>query len=251
MGFGHRVDSDLVRPGNIIRVSRKLSVLTSNTTDPQDEHFDLYDSWGKPLKTSKPRGDVHRDGDWHRSLHLWLWGVESSKPFILFQRRSMTKDTWPGVLDVAVGGHFRSGETLAETLREAEEELGLDVGVDDIVRIGRRFFVWRTENYTDSEIAEAFAVRCDQPLTEFRLHPEEVDGLARISAAEGLKLFDGQVSTITGVEYIRETGNVRTVELAVADFVEASDGYAVQTLSAIQQLAAGQHPQPFVIRTLE
>ena len=36
-----------------------------------------------------------------------------------------SKDTWPGALDVAVGGHLRAGETLAEAVREAEEEIGL------------------------------------------------------------------------------------------------------------------------------
>ena len=225
--------------------------MTLKTTDPQDEHFDLYDACGTPLGVSKARGEVHRDGDWHRSMHLWLWGVEADEPFILFQRRSMTKDTWPGALDVAVGGHFRSGETLEETLREAEEELGLAIGADDLVRLGRRFFVWRTESYTDSEIAEAFAARCDQPLTSFQLHPEEVDGLARISVADGLKMFAGQVSTISGIEYSRESGSLETVELGITDFVEASDGYAIYTLSAIEQLAAGDHPESFVIRTVE
>ena len=78
----------------------------SPTTDPQDERFDLFDDAGRPLGRSKARGEVHRDGDWHRSLHLWVWGIESGEAFVIFQRRSMTKDTWPGALDVAVGGTF-------------------------------------------------------------------------------------------------------------------------------------------------
>jgi 8-oxo-dGTP pyrophosphatase MutT (NUDIX family) len=44
---------------------------------------------------------------------------------VLFQRRSAAKDTWPGAIDVAVTGHYRAGESLAEALREAEEEIGL------------------------------------------------------------------------------------------------------------------------------
>ncbi len=133
------------------------------TTDPQGERFDLYDAAGEPLGTSKARGEVHRDGDWHRSLHLWVWGVDNGKPFVIFQRRSMTKDTWPGYLDVAVGGHFRSGETLAETLREADEEIGLAVTEEDVVRLGRRFHDWRGESFHDCEINEVYAARSDQP----------------------------------------------------------------------------------------
>ena len=102
----------------------------TTTTDPQDELFDVLDAEGNLTGISKPRGEVHRDGDWHRGLHIWVYGFDpDGTPFMLFQRRSKTKDTWPGKLDVAVGGHYRAGESLAETLRETEEEIGLTTSV--------------------------------------------------------------------------------------------------------------------------
>ena len=71
------------------------------------EYFDLYDADGRPLGRAKARDDVHRDGDWHRSSHVWIF---TSDGRLLFQRRAPDKDTWPGRLDASIGGHYRSGE---------------------------------------------------------------------------------------------------------------------------------------------
>ncbi len=219
------------------------------TTDPQDERFDLYDASGNPLGWSKPRGEVHRDGDWHRSLHLWVWGIDDTDgPFVIFQRRSLTKDTWPGVLDVAVGGHFRSGETLGETLREADEEIGLVVREGDVVRLGRRFHAWRTERFHDCEINEVYAIRSDQPLTAFRQHPQEIDELVCVNVAAALALFAGSVDVVEASSLPRDATTARAVQLTLSDFVDMSDDYAEQTLQAIRQLAQGEQPEPFIIR---
>src|SRR5437870_920751 len=93
------------------------------------ELFDLCDERGTLLGRSKARARVHRDGDWHRSLHVWVVlageGAGGRGPEVLFQKRSAGKDTWPGRVDVAVTGHFRAGEGTAEALRECDEEVGL------------------------------------------------------------------------------------------------------------------------------
>ena len=112
--------------------ARALLSGTRPTTDPQDELFDVLDENGCPTGARKARGAVHRDGDWHGALHIWVGGIATGgRPFALFQRRSRSKDTWPGALDVAVGGHLRAGETLADAIREAEEEIGLVVAMED------------------------------------------------------------------------------------------------------------------------
>ena len=102
----------------------------------EGELFDLYTREGAPLGTRKPRAAVHRDGDWHRSVHIWVWGLLDGAPHLVFQRRSAGKDTWPGALDVAVTGHARAGEPLEATLREADEEIGLLVCLADLARLG-------------------------------------------------------------------------------------------------------------------
>lgn len=73
----------------------------------------------------KQRRLVHRDGDWHRSVHIWLLDERGE---LLLQRRSEHKDTHPGRWDVSCAGHIGAGDGGPDTaVRELEEELGLAV----------------------------------------------------------------------------------------------------------------------------
>src|SRR5918992_5130264 len=105
--------------------------------DPR-ELFDVVRADGLPLGIRKARAEVHRDGDWHRSVHVWVAGRDDGGPFLLCQRRGLGKDTWPGKLDATVGGHLRAGEDLDEALREVEEEIGVAVGRADLRPLGER-----------------------------------------------------------------------------------------------------------------
>ena len=83
----------------------------------------------------KPRGEVHRDGDWHRSVHIWLAdrGELHAGGRLLLQQRSVLKDTHPGMLDVSCAGHVTGADGVIETaVREMEEELGLRFSADDL-----------------------------------------------------------------------------------------------------------------------
>eukprot|EP00466_Bigelowiella_natans_P016929 jgi/Bigna1/80363/fgenesh1_pg.70_\ len=79
----------------------------------------------KRTGTGKARSDVHRDGDWHHSVHIWL--LDSKQGKVLVQRRSMNKvpedgvlthivfDTNPGKLDVSAAGHIEVGDDSLDT----------------------------------------------------------------------------------------------------------------------------------------
>ena len=54
-------------------------------------------------------------------MHIWLYDSQGN---LVLQKRSESKDTFPGRWDVSVGGHVTSGDTVMETaLKEVEEEL--------------------------------------------------------------------------------------------------------------------------------
>lgn len=119
-----------------------------NLAQRDDEIFDIYpappssahynciitSSWGDtyfpsptPTGRTKTRRLIHREGDWHRSVEVWIvqkMMVDGSVR-VLLQRRSKYKDTHPNMLDVSCAGHVDSGEDVIETaLRELQEELG-------------------------------------------------------------------------------------------------------------------------------
>lgn len=69
--------------------------VTPMSTIPKmsEEHFDVIrENDGKLLGYSKRRSQVHRDGDWHRSTHIWVF---SQKGEVLVQLRAPGKDTFP------------------------------------------------------------------------------------------------------------------------------------------------------------
>jgi isopentenyldiphosphate isomerase len=70
-----------------------------------------------------PRRLVHRDGHKHRAVHVLVFDARGR---IFLQKRSMSKDTFPGAWDSSASGHVASGEDYdACATRELEEELGL------------------------------------------------------------------------------------------------------------------------------
>ena len=197
---------------------------------------------------TKRRGDVHRDGDWHGALHIGVGGEGSDgEPFVLLQRRSRTKDMWPDTFDVAVGGHLRAGEDLAEAVREAEEEIGLTVGIGDLIRLGRRFAA--RPGGSDNEVQEIFGLRSDLPLSSYRPHPEEVDAILAVPLLDALALFDGDMPTAPGVELERDAATPSAVVVTVAGFAAGEvGGYPSRALRSLRDVIAGRQPTPFELR---
>ena len=68
--------------------------------------------------------EVHTDGLWHRTFHLWLVS-DRDGGLVYLQRRGADVRHEPLKLDIAAAGHYRAGESLYDGLREADEELGL------------------------------------------------------------------------------------------------------------------------------
>lgn len=94
----------------------------THTTDPQDELFDLVNENDEVMGTVK-RKDAHRDPSLiHRAIGIMVFKDGQ----LYLQKRSMTKDTYPGYWTLSATGHVDSGETYDQAaIRELKEELGL------------------------------------------------------------------------------------------------------------------------------
>jgi len=188
--------------------------------DP-DELFDVITEDGKPTGIVKRRADVHRDGDWHRAIHVWVYSVERGVPFLLFNQRGRHKDTWPGVLDVTVGGHLAAGETIEQAFREVEEEIGIVADPANLHFLETRKAYGKIER----ELQDVFLYRDDRPLGEYRPNPAELEGLARLTVTDATVIFGGQAAT---------------VEAAFLDAIEGTVGPL--TVSSAILLPARYHP---------
>lgn len=208
--------------------------------DP-DELFDLVTASGVPLGRAKRRADVHRDGDWHRSIHVWIYGVEQDAPFVLFQRRGMGKDTWPGVLDTTAAGHLGAGETVEDAFREIDEELGIAPSPGRLRRIGTRVSTYEQPPTTlDRELQEVFLLREDAPLTAYRPNPAELDGLVRLPLADTLEFLAGNRTDVRGIRLDARTRETSAIAITARDFVTMQiDGYYYRVAIAIAAALRG------------
>ncbi|HEY7031208.1 MAG TPA: NUDIX domain-containing protein [Thermomicrobiales bacterium] len=191
------------------------------------ELFDVVRADGSPTGVTKPRAAVHRDGDWHRSIHVWIAGVgEDGEPFLVFQRRSGDKDTWPGRLDATVGGHYRSGETVRQTLRETEEEIGVSVSLADLRPLGVRVCANEGESgIVDRELQDVFLLPSDRPLTDYRPNPAELAALIRVPIGGVLALFVGDAAEIPAECLAPGAEGPAPTTVGLDDFIPNIDRY--------------------------
>jgi isopentenyldiphosphate isomerase len=212
----------------------------SAAQDP-GELFDVVDFNGRATGAQKRRADIHRDGDWHRSIHIWVVGQIDDSGSILFQRRSLAKDTSPGMLDPSVGGHLATGENWLAALREADEEIGLTVSEADLVYAGTRRGVNESDPaIIDREIQDVYFARHDGPLTAFAPNPAEVSGLVRLGIGHALDMFTGAI-TEAPIEVMDASS--RRIERSTVDRAEfglQTDRYVYRVAIAARAFLAGE-----------
>jgi RimJ/RimL family protein N-acetyltransferase/isopentenyldiphosphate isomerase len=207
--------------------------------DP-DELFDVLRGNGESAGHCKPRWKVHRDGDWHRAIHVWICGIEDGQPFIDVQLRGPNKDTWPGRLDATVGGHLRAGETVAEAYREIEEEAGIAVNFGELVHVGTRRGVNETgPDVRDREIQEVHFLRRDAKLDTYRANPDEVGGFVRVGIEDVIGLLTGERQRIPARRTASTDRSVVEIELSIDNFIPTLDRYFLRVAIAARQFLAG------------
>lgn len=92
------------------------------TVNDPNELFDIVDERDQVIGQA-PRGQVHREGLWHRAVHILIFNRRGE---LFLQKRSMAKDSFPGAWDSSASGHLDAGEDYdTAAWRELEEEIGL------------------------------------------------------------------------------------------------------------------------------
>lgn len=99
-----------------------------------EEIFDIINEQDAVIATAT-RSEAHKLGLRHRAIHVLFI---TPKKEIILQRRSMSKDTFPGYLTVTVGGHVSSGGAYDTTaVTEVFEETGLRVTAGDLIPVAK------------------------------------------------------------------------------------------------------------------
>ena len=129
-----------------------------------EEIFDVVNEHDEVIGRA-PRREVHRTRLRHRAIHVFVFNARGE---IFLQKRSMSKDSSPGLWDSSASGHVDSGEDYdACAVRELREEIGLVVSAcpTRVFKVGPcaetgQEFVWLYHGMSEGP---------------FVLHPEEIE----------------------------------------------------------------------------
>ena len=145
-----------------------------------DELIDIYNENNEPTGLQEMKDKVHKEGLWHRGAHVWIC---NSKGEILLQLRTKNKKLFPNKWDVSVGGHVAAGEDpLATAVRETEEELGLEIGSEDLEFISTYKKEMIDGEIDNKEFYYAYFFKYDGPVGSLILQADEVSEVKFVPA---------------------------------------------------------------------
>jgi isopentenyldiphosphate isomerase len=126
------------------------------------------------------RSVIHKNGLRHREIGVWFMTPQAE---LIFQQRSMTKQTWPGFLDAAVGGNVESGDDYETTaLKETLEETGLDLRIEDLHFFGKEYDELHDPNtgMQNNCFRGLYGYVLREPLSALKIEPGEGEGFVTI-----------------------------------------------------------------------
>lgn len=144
-----------------------------------DELFDVLSESGERTETQKRRGDIHRDGDWHASVHIWIARRRLGGMEYLLQKRADNKDSFPGCYDAASTGHIDAGEDpITSAIRELREEIGVRARPSDLVLLFRKKVsednTFHGKRFLNNEIKWVFLFKGALPDTNIDFEQDEI-----------------------------------------------------------------------------
>ncbi len=141
----------------------------------QDEYFDTVDAFDRVIGYATRR-ETHARGLLHRATHVMLYDLNGH---LFLQRRSMSKDTFPGCWDSSCSGHVDAGEDYPTAARR---ELGEELGWHDATLSLRPLLKLNAGPETGYEFIQIYMAG---PISgPFVLHPAEITEGRWISAGE-------------------------------------------------------------------
>lgn len=148
-----------------------------------DEFIDILDKSGTPLGKSALKSEVHKNGYYHNTAHIWYYTKDGK---ILLAQRAASKVICPLLWDVSVAGHVDADETIEQAaIREVSEEIGLTLSESSLKKIGV-FDCFQTYAFgiKDYEFHHTYLAELKVPLESLNYNKEEVEALKLVSVSE-------------------------------------------------------------------
>lgn len=159
------------------------------------EIFDVLNEYGEFTGKTATREECHKKGYWHRAVYAF---IIDDKGNALLQKRSASKKLWPNLWDVTVGGHVDSGELGRQALiREAKEELGIQISDEDIKYLLGSTSVNIKGDIVNKHYNECYLITKSIDISDIVLQKEEVAEIKYFSKEELIKRINNNYEGLT------------------------------------------------------
>lgn len=140
---------------------------------------------------SAPRSYVHANKLRHRAAHVIIFCDNRKK--ILLQKRSMFKDSHPGIYTTSCSGHIDAGEDYdTGAIREMREETGVVVDVSRLTKVGKVVASGNTGN----EFTFVYTWDCAED-EKFSPPPDEVESLDWVEVSDFERMIEENPKNFT------------------------------------------------------
>ena len=209
-----------------------------------EELIDIYDENMNCIGTAS-KAQAHREGLWHKAFRCWVIKPETNgKCKVWLQLRSKNKQLYPNLLATSAAGHLRKGEENRDGIRELEEELGLKINKDKLVKLFTSKKSYRDENMIDNEFNPTYLCETQTNLKDLTLQPKEVDGIFEFELEDLQNMFNRKIDKIysSGLSRNPETHQieVKSGYFRHEDFVPHDDSYYQKVFSTIKRYCEGR-----------
>lgn len=158
-----------------------------------DEFLNLIDDEYHVLEEAKPRSLVHRDGDLHPAVHIWIIKEKDMGVYLLLQKRSANKLIHPSCYDVSSAGHVPQGEEFRiSAVREVGEELGIELHEGKLEFLNLYKSSYNCGDIHDNEVRAVYLCKEKICTDNLVLQDSEVESVAWAELDEVLVSMDNK-----------------------------------------------------------
>jgi len=151
------------------------------------EAFPVVNENDKVMFPVYSKETLHNDKYKHRAIHIFI--ETFGRGFVLQLKGEKSEN--PGKWSSAVSGHVEYGEDYEDTaIREAKEELGLEIDREELVRILKINACEETGN----EFVVLFTYLMNKDIEHIKLNSDEVEGILIAPLADVIRDVNKNVS---------------------------------------------------------
>ena len=215
-------------------------ILKEVPSDSTVEYFDIFDENMNHIGVA-PRSEAHREGYYHLAFQCWIVRREGAKGYVLLQKRSESKDTFPSLYDTSSAGHLNAGEAIEDGVRELKEELGLTVAFSELTSIGIIKQQKNEKNYRDYQFAYLYIYESNKPILDYVVQQEEITALVEMQLEDFGAIISGhKLTAIAKGFYLDSEGEKHYKEFTIGynDLVGHGDEYYRTVYRGIEEYLA-------------